>query len=230
MTAAHAGIPAASPSVIRAGQDSTGALSQVIADAFHDLDVSRWLLPVPAIRRRVFPAYFQLAVEHAMTHGEVYTTPGLTAVALWLPMADELPPPPDGYADRLAAITTPWTGQFRAFDTALGHHHPAGQAHHYLPILAVRPDQQHRGTGTALLTAHHATLDQDAIPAYLEASDARTRDLYLRHGYQLRLDAPIRLPDGPAMWPMWREPQCWEGQPAPGSRSAAHGQEQGSCR
>jgi GNAT superfamily N-acetyltransferase len=206
MTAAHTGSPATSPAVIRARPDSTAALSQVIADAFHDLDVSRWLLPVPAIRRRVFPAYFQLAVEHGMTDGLVYTTPGLTAVALLLPADGQLPPP-DGYADRLTETTSPWTGQFRLLDTALDRHHPTGQHHHYLPILAVRPDQQYRGNGTALLAAHHAVLDAQAIPAYLEASDARTRDLYLRHGYQLRPGAPIRLPDGPAMWPLWREPQ-----------------------
>jgi GNAT superfamily N-acetyltransferase len=218
MTAAHPGAPAAGPAVIRAQPESTAVLSQVIADAFHDLDVSRWLLPVPAIRRRVFPAYFQLAVEHAMTRGVVYTTPGLTAVALWLPVAGELPPPPDGYAGRLTALTAPWTGQFRLLDTALEHHHPTGQPHHYLAILAVRPDQQRRGTGTALLAAHHAVLDACAMPAYLEASDAGTRDLYLRHGYQLRPGAPIRLPDGPCMWPMWREPQPPAG---PG-----HGQEQ----
>jgi GNAT superfamily N-acetyltransferase len=207
MTAARTGTPAASPAVIRALPDSTAVLSQVIADAFHDLDVSRWLLPVPAIRRRIFPAYFRLAVEDAMTRGLVYTTPALTAVALWLPVTDELPPPPEWYSDRLTAITTPWTSQFRAFDAALGRHHPTGQLHHYLPILAVRPDQQGRGTGTALLAARHTVLDACAIPAYLEAPDARTRDLYLRHGYQLRPGAPIRLPDGPAMWPLWREPQ-----------------------
>jgi hypothetical protein len=41
-------------------------------------------------------------------------------------------------------------------------------------------------------------------PAYLEAHDPRNRDLYLRHGYQVR--SVIDLPDGPPLWTMWRTP------------------------
>ena len=218
MPAARAGLPASAPGVVRAGPASTAVLSQVIAEAFHDLDVSRWLLPGPAVRRRIFPSYFQLLAEHATTQGLVYTTPGQDAVALWLPAGHELPAPPPGYADRMTAITSPWTGQFRVFDAVLDKHHPSGQPHHYLAILAVRPGQQGCGTGSALLTAHHAVLDQERIPAYLAAASPRARDLYLRHDYQIQPGPLIQLPDGPRMWPMWREPQ-----PA----AAAPGQEQG---
>jgi GNAT superfamily N-acetyltransferase len=96
---------------------------------------------------------------------------------------------------------------FLAFDEQLDRHHPDGTFHEHLAILAVRPDRQGQGTGTALLDARHAVLDGQGIPAYLEASDERTRRLYLAHGYVLRPDAPIRLPGGPEMWPMWREPR-----------------------
>jgi GNAT superfamily N-acetyltransferase len=79
--------------------------------------------------------------------------------------------------------------------------------HQYLAILAVRPGCQGRGIGTALLNARHRDLDRDGVPAYLEASSPRARDLYLRHGYTLRPGGPFRLPEGgPPMWPMWREP------------------------
>lgn len=65
-----------------------------------------------------------------------------------------------------------------------------------------------QGTGTALLHAHHAALDRKGMPAYLEASGRDTCRVYLGHGYLLRPDAPIRLPDGgPEMFPMWREPR-----------------------
>jgi hypothetical protein len=43
------------------------------------------------------------------------------------------------------------------------------------------------------------------IAAYLEASDERTRDLYLRHGYTDHGE-PIELPDGRSMYPMVRIP------------------------
>ena len=116
---------------------------------------------------------------------------------------------PADYQARLAAATAPWTARFLAFDQALDRNHPAGIPHHHLAILAVRPDRQGQGTGTALLRAHHQVIDRDGgAPAYLEAADLRSCHLYERHGYVLLPGAPFRLPDGgPAMWPMWREPR-----------------------
>jgi GNAT superfamily N-acetyltransferase len=88
-------------------------------------------------------------------------------------------------------------------DAGLDRHHPTGAAHHHLAILAVRPDGQGQGIGTALLRAHHATLDAAGTPAYLEASSDRNRVFYLRNGYA-DLGPPIYLPDGPQMRPMMR--------------------------
>jgi len=202
------------PALVRADQSDADQLSHVIADAFFDLAPSLWLIADPAVRREIFPGYFRIYVEHALTAGIVHTTPGRTAAALWLP-ADA--PPPADYEARLTAATAPWTSRFTAFDEALDRHHPAGTPHRHLAILAVRPDRQGRGTGTALLRAGHAALDADAIPAYLEASSSRSRDLYLAHGYTLRPGAPYHLPDGgPPMWPMWRPPR-------PGARRGGSG-------
>ena len=82
---------------------------------------------------------------------------------------------------------------------------PLGGDRIHLAILAVRPDAQGQGIGTALLQAHHAAFDWQGIAAYLEASDERTRDLYLRYGYTDHGE-PIELPGGPCMYPMVRIP------------------------
>jgi hypothetical protein len=58
---------------------------------------------------------------------------------------------------------------------------------------------------SSALQAHHATFDWQGIAAYLEASDERTRDLYLRHGYTDHGE-PVELPGGPSMYPMVRIP------------------------
>jgi GNAT superfamily N-acetyltransferase len=192
--------------VIEADAADADALSQVIAEAFHDLAPSRWLIPDEAARRQVFPGYFRLFVEHALASGVVHTTHARTAVALWLLVGDNGPDQPAWYEERLAAATHPWTYRFRAFDAALDRHHPVGVAHQHLALLAVRPEMQGRGTGTALLRAHHARLDGLGAPSYLEASDQQTRRLYLANGYADHGPA-IRLPGGPAMHPMWRQPQ-----------------------
>ena len=196
----------ASHTVIPASPDDTGTLAQLIADAFFPLAPCRWLVPDGTERRQILPPYFQMYVEHALAGGLVHTTPDRTAVALWLPAGAEPETPPDGYARRLADITGRHAGRFLVLDAEFDHHHPAGTPHHHLAILAVRPDRQGRGTGTALLAAHHAALDAEGTPAYLEAADQRNRRLYLTCGYTDHGE-PIQLPDGPVMHPMWRQPQ-----------------------
>jgi GNAT superfamily N-acetyltransferase len=193
--------------VVQADATDLDALSQVIAGAFHALPPSLWLIADPAARTHIFPGYFRLYVEHALASGTVHTTTDRTAAALWLPTGRDAQGQPSDYGARLAAATAPWTDRFLAFDATLDRHHPAGIPHHHLAILAVRPDRQEQGIGTALLRAYHQILDsQDGAPAYLEAGDLRTLPLYERHGYVLLPHAPFYLPDsGPPMWPMWRE-------------------------
>jgi len=73
--------------------------------------------------------------------------------------------------------------------------------------MAVRPDRQRRGTGTALLRAYHEVLDRDPeMAVYLEASSPRARRLYLAQGYADH-GPLIELPGGTPMFPMMRLPQ-----------------------
>lgn len=187
-------------------------LSAVIAAAFRDLAPSAWLVPDQAERARIFPDYFRLYVDHAMASGVVYTTAERDAVALWLPAGAGNEPPPADYDTRLAAVTGSWVDRFRAFDEQLEKHHPTGERHHHLAILAVHPERQGRGLGSALLAAHHSALDEAAkpLPAYLEAAGVDSRRLYARHGYQ-DMDGILSYPDGlsnqPMMYPMWRPPR-----------------------
>jgi GNAT superfamily N-acetyltransferase len=195
--------------VIGATASDLDTLSRVIADAFFDLPPSAWLIGNLDARRQVFPAFFRIHLEQALAAGVVHTTPDLAAAALWFRRpADDLVQPAD-YLRRLTAVTLSWSERFAAFDAALESRHPRGTAHHYLAMLAVRPDRQGQGIGTALLDFYHRALDRDyREPAFLEAASPRTRDLYLRHGYVPSPDGPLYLPDGgPPMWPMVREPQ-----------------------
>jgi GNAT superfamily N-acetyltransferase len=197
--------PGAAWSIVRAGEADIEVLTDVIAEAFFPLAPCQWLIPDQAARRAIFPGYFRMYVEHALADGLVQMTPDRAAAALWIPGTGPTAPPA-GYTERLAALTGTHLPNFQAFDEALDHHHPAGIFHHHLAILAVRPDRQGQGIGTALLNAHHADLDDQGIPAYLEASDERTRRLYLNHGYTDGA-TPIDFADGVRMFPMWREPR-----------------------
>jgi hypothetical protein len=48
--------------------------------------------------------------------------------------------------------------------------------------------------------------DREGVASYLEASSDRSRVLYERLGF-VCTGSGIALPDGPTMWPMWRDPQ-----------------------
>jgi GNAT superfamily N-acetyltransferase len=191
-------------------------LSVLIALAFRDLPASAWLVPDAPAREELFPDYFRLYVDLALANGTVYTTPDRTAAALWISHSAQDEEGGAGhdegaaqYDARLAAVTGDRVARFRAFDAQLERHHPTGERHDHLAILAVHPKLQGRGIGSALLDTHHRVLAQEPEPvaAYLEAASIDSRRLYARHGYR-DLPEPIPFPDGtPAtamMYPMWR--------------------------
>jgi len=194
----------------RADAGDGETLAGVIATAFFDLAVSRWLIPDPAQRARAFPDHFRVFVDQGLRHGQVYTSSGYESVAVWLPVTDQLPPLPDDYDEQLSRVCGDNADRFRTLDQTMEHNHPT-RPHEYLALLAVRPKQQNRGLGTALLRAHHRYLDEHGIGAYVEASNPRSRALYLREGYATYSEPLVfadgaRPEDGPAMWPLWRDP------------------------
>ena len=116
------------------------------------------------------------------------------------------PAQPGDFDTRLAAVTSRWAKRFGAFGAALNGRHPA--IAHHLAIVAAQPDGQGQGTGTALLHACHKNLDHDAgAPAYLGASELRTCQNYLRHGYA-DLWLPVGLPGGHLLYPTRRQPRA----------------------
>jgi hypothetical protein len=68
------------------------------------------------------------------------------------------------------------------------------------------------------------------VPAYLDASDLRTRRLYLAHGYA-DCGSPMVLP-GAVMYPMVRQPRAGlpSGQAIPGGLAGSAGLGPGGTR
>ncbi|WP_410814062.1 GNAT family N-acetyltransferase [Micromonospora sp. 067-2] len=187
----------------RLGPDDAALVAGLIAEAFVALEVTSWLVPDPSKREAVLAGDFEILVEHAMRHGLVHATADRAAVAVWFPLVGEPLPPPGDYDARLAAACGEWTDRFQHLDELFEANHPH-EDHHHMAFLATRPGRQGQGLGTALIEHHHAWLDANAMPGYLEASSPRSRDLYARHGY--RAGEPFRVPDGTPFWPMWRQP------------------------
>lgn len=186
-----------------ATSDDLPAVAEVLAEAFLHGDLAGWLIPHLDTRARIYQPYFALLTEHALTHGQVQLCGNGAAVACWYAIdGGPLPELPD-YGRRLVEITGKFQPRFAALDQAMHDHHPYDQPHHYLALLAVHPDEQHRGLGGALLAHHHAELDAIGTPAFLEATGPRNRRLYARHGYRSRPTFQFTK-DGTSLYPMWR--------------------------
>jgi len=195
------------PAILTAGPAEAPFVAGLVATAFHPLDAARWQIGDEELRRAVFPGYFQGYVEHAFGAGVVQITEDRDAAALWLFEDGRPQPAPERPEPHVAAMLGPWAERVYAFDCLLHEAHPApGRPFEHLAILAVLPGRQGRGIGTALLGHRLAHLDRVQTPAYLEASGEDTRRIYLGHGF-VDHGEPIRLPDGPRMYPMWREPR-----------------------
>jgi GNAT superfamily N-acetyltransferase len=189
---------------IRNTPGAAEAVGAVIGTSFHDLEVSAWIVPPDEDRRRALPPFFAMLTEHALTHGEVHATADMSAVAVWFHHDSGSPPDVPGQEARVKAFAGSHAERFGLLGEEMEKHHPT-DPHHYLSFLAVLPEKQNRGLGSLLLEHHHGGLDAREGTAYLEASNARSRELYLRHGYR-DLGDPLILPEGPPMFPMWRPP------------------------
>lgn len=177
----------------------------MLADAFYDDPVMTWWIDDD--RAAVLPRFFDVLLrELFLPKGEVYITDDAAGGALWgvpgrWPIEDE----------RQAELAPLWLevlGPHAERGSTLSHlldeQHPT-TPHYYLGVLGVTPQRQGLGIGTALMKPVLTHCDSKSIPAYLEATNPRNRDLYLRHGFVVKQE--VRLPDGPPLWLMWREPR-----------------------
>jgi GNAT superfamily N-acetyltransferase len=153
----------------RAAADDFENLAQLLTVAFLDSPLSTWLIDDRETRAAICPPYFEIFVEHTLTHGRIDAA-GDVAAAFWLPTTGDHPLTPiRDYDTRLAAIAGGYLPRLQLLDTARHANRITG-AHDYLAFLAVHPDARNQGLGSALLDRHHQRLDAAALPAYLEAT------------------------------------------------------------
>ncbi|MFI8191162.1 GNAT family N-acetyltransferase [Streptomyces sp. NPDC085946] len=194
-----------------AGEGDREQVVRLLDDAFQDDPVSRWVFPGDEHRRRAHPRLMAAFTDIVLADGRVDLAEDGSACALWLPVpADghggEAGDAPDDDAVRLREAVDPDNERVELIGRLTAGIHPAGRAHEYLWMIGVAPGRQGEGLGSALIGSVLDRCDREGLPAYLEASSARSRRLYERLGFELT-GSPLDLPDGPRMWPMWREPR-----------------------
>ncbi|MER5210891.1 GNAT family N-acetyltransferase [Streptomyces sp. NPDC002838] len=183
---------------------------RLLDEAFQDDPVSRWVFPGDEYRRTTHPRLMAAFTDIVLAHGRVDVTEDGTACALWLsvPADDHGGDADDEGPAQVRAAVDPDNERVELIGRLTAGIHPSGRDHAYLWMIAVAPERQGEGLGTALIASVLDRCDRDGVPAYLEASNARSRKLYERLGFELA-GQPLDLPDGgPQMWPMWREPRA----------------------
>ncbi|MEV5757368.1 GNAT family N-acetyltransferase [Streptomyces tendae] len=193
--------------VIRtAREDDRDLVVRLLDEAFQDDPVSSWVFPGEEYRRRTHHRLMAAFADAVFADGRVDLTEDGAACALWLPVpADEQTAAEDVPAQIREAVD-PENERVELIARLTDGIHPTGRAHEYLWMIGVVPGRQGEGLGTALIESVLDRCDREGLPAYLEASSARGKVLYERLGFEFTGRA-LDLPDGPRMWPMWREPQ-----------------------
>ena len=183
-------------------EDAT-SMAQALAAAFYNDAVFRHFCPDDDRRAAMLPDFFGVFVEAYLTHGDAYADAGGAGAALWAYPGHDPIGADAAYGDRLAEIAGVDAPRLFEIVEALESQAPE-EPHYHLQFLGVRPERQGEGLGAALMTPVLERCDRDGVPAYLEATSDRNRVLYERHGF--RAHGAIPLPDGPALWRMWRDP------------------------
>ena len=182
------------------------AVARMLARAFDDDPLARYIFPNDRVRPAGLRSFFTIQLRHMFLPAcESYVADDVTSAALWVPPGRA--PLGAGAALRLVPLvrhTRTRTARTLRLLAAVDSHHPR-QPHFYLGVLGTDPPAQGRGLGSAVMEPVLKRCDAEGVPAYLESSKERNVPFYRRHGFEVTEE--MRLPGAPPLWLMWREPR-----------------------
>jgi GNAT superfamily N-acetyltransferase len=197
------------PDIKKATDADVAALARSLARAFYDDPVISWMIPDDEKRRRLGPFGFETWLGKIyMPKAEVYTDEQRAVGALWAP--------PGKWRMSIGLQARLAPRMFKLFGVrrmptilkglaTLDKAHPDEQPHYYLGILGTDPEHQGKGLGGAAMQPVLDRCDEEGLGAYLESSKEQNVPFYRRHGFEET--GEVHMPDGPPLWPMWRDPQ-----------------------
>jgi ribosomal protein S18 acetylase RimI-like enzyme len=183
-------------------------IADVLGRAFHDDPLISFMLPDEASRAEKGPRLFGLLFKLGFPHGGCDVSGGYEAAALWRPPgAWHIP------AWQYVANGAEFLGLFglagarrvTASMDLIEARHPKAP-HWYLQAIGTEPGKQGMGYGGLLMRHRLAVADAAQAPCYLESSKDTNIPIYQSFGFQVT--GEIVLPEGPTLWPMWREPRA----------------------
>jgi hypothetical protein len=179
-------------------------LSQSLARAFHDDPLMCYLFRNEAKRPEKLPKVFWLLFKLGLPHGGCVVTSGYEAAALWRP--------PEQWDIHWWQYITNGAAFFGLFGGDIPHvlstmdiiekRHPH-KPHWYLQVLGTDTLKQGKGFGSIAMRHQLEIIDSHTLPAYLESSKESNIPIYASYGFEVT--GEITFPNGPTIYPMWRE-------------------------
>ena len=181
------------------------ALAELLARAFGDEPLIRWLLPTEREWERAAARLFLILLRVTALEGLVLTNEQRTGVALWVSLE---PPPYSAYSQMRALLPAPlllrhrsaraWRARVRLKEAR-----PTG-ACWYLRIIGTEPQRQGSGVGASLMVPLLQRCDLEGKISCLETGKRENLGFYRRHGFEIvrEFDLARRV----HVWTMVREP------------------------
>jgi ribosomal protein S18 acetylase RimI-like enzyme len=190
----------------RATKNDTPQLARLFAAAFASDPVMNWVARPGPSRAEGLQRFFRWVLDvRAIPFGEVWMAEDASVCAALLP--PDAPASPGGLLEQirllpmfiqLCGVSRLMRGQ--AMADAMEKNHPRDQ-HYYLAFIAVAPQFQGMGLGSAMMESTLRRIDANGLPTYLENSSPRNTRLYERCGFVAQKNiAPKAAPPLLAMW------------------------------
>jgi ribosomal protein S18 acetylase RimI-like enzyme len=195
---------------IRLDKEQIERASQVLSRAFLNDPELIQFIPDAQKRQRVLLPMFRVSLRHALKHGEVYVSPAIEGVAVWLPSnAPEISFWAMLRGSGLGLLfRAPWSFLRKMKqDDDFAHRlrrQLAPFPHWYLAVLGVDPELQGKGYASWLLKPMLARLDEEKMPAYLETSIEDYVPIYRHFGFEVIREETLPG-SGAKMWVMLRK-------------------------
>lgn len=191
--------------VVTLGTEHRASAINTLASAFQDDPALGWIQHDNAKRSRALPTLFRWLFDAHLGAGRILGTAHAEAVTLWFTPGRIHSPPALRLQDavRLLGAFGPRVARAALVSYCIERHFPPGENWWYLRYAAVRPDQQGKGLGGALIRAGIAEAAAQRLPVFLETCKPGNVAIYRSLGFRIHSEWDVPF-GGPHFWTMAR--------------------------